>query len=114
MLETDRNLALERAVEVLRAGGVIAFPTDTVYGIGAIVSRPDAAEKIYRIKDRPADKPLQVLVADVSQISGMVREMPEVGRRLAEHFLPGGLTLILWRNAAVPDAIVCGGDTVAV
>ncbi|MBI4496460.1 MAG: threonylcarbamoyl-AMP synthase [Chloroflexi bacterium] len=112
--QEQRDAAVRRAVAALRRGGVIAFPTDTVYGVGAALSHPDAIARIYTIKERPPDKPLQVLLADVGQIPLVARAVPGPAQRLAARFLPGGLTLVLWRTPAVPDVVTTGGETVAV
>jgi L-threonylcarbamoyladenylate synthase len=103
----------ELGIRVLQEGGVIAFPTDTVYGIGANPFDEQAVAKIYRIKQRPRHLALPLLLSDKSELEGVARAIPEVAWRLVEHFLPGGLTLILPKAPAVPH-IVAPGDTVAV
>jgi L-threonylcarbamoyladenylate synthase len=101
------------ALEVLRDGGIVAFPTDTVYGLGADPANVRAVERIYRVKKRPPGLPLPLLLADASDISRFAESVPEVAWRLAERFLPGGLTLVLRRGASVPPWVVAGGGTVA-
>jgi L-threonylcarbamoyladenylate synthase len=112
-LPRDLQQAIAAAAEVLRKGGLVVFPTDTVYGVGALAWDPAAVQRIYVVKERPADKPLQVMLARVEEIES-VAEMTPVARALAERFLPGGLTLVLRRRPNVPDAITAGGETVAV
>lgn len=110
----DRELhsQIEAASRVLRAGGVVAFPTETVYGLGADVTNPEAVRKIFRIKGRPAEHPLIVHIASVLLLERWAREIPEAARCLAERFWPGPLTLILPRSAHVPGVVTGGQDTV--
>jgi L-threonylcarbamoyladenylate synthase len=104
---------VELAIEVLKEGGVVAFPTDTVYGIGANAFIGQAAARIYQIKQRPRHLALPLLISSKPDLELVARVVPEVAWRLAERFLPGGLTLVLKKAAVVPD-IVAPGDTVAV
>jgi tRNA threonylcarbamoyl adenosine modification protein (Sua5/YciO/YrdC/YwlC family) len=86
------------AAAALRAGLVVLIPTDTVYGLAVDPTRPGATDRLFRLKARPTDVPLPVLAADEVQAFGLAAEVPEVGRRLAERFWPGGLTLVLRRR----------------
>jgi len=86
--------SLKRAAEVLNSGGVVIFPTETVYGIGALITKEEAVKRIYEIKKRPPDKPLQVLIADPKQAEFMAQEISKKARELMESFWPGPLTLI--------------------
>lgn len=104
----------ESAVEVLRRGGVVAFPTDTVYGLGASAILEPALKRIYQVKRRPFNLALPLLLADVSDIEKVAATVPRVAWRLASCFLPGGLTLVLHKAAWVSSIITAGGDTVAV
>jgi len=104
--------AIARAAEVLRGGGLVAFPTETVYGLGADALAPAAIAKIFLAKQRPADNPLIVHVADVDGARALVREFPALAGRAATLW-PGPLTLVLRRNERVPDATTAGQDTVA-
>jgi L-threonylcarbamoyladenylate synthase len=104
---------LAAAADILRAGGIGVFPTDTVYGVGAHAFKEDALRRIYTVKGRPADKPLQLLLASVGDME-TVAEVTRYARLLAQRFLPGGLTIILRRRLVVLDAVTAGGDTVAV
>lgn len=113
-----RNHALKRqiklAVEVLKRGGLVAYPTDTVYGLGANPLNERAVSRIYEIKNRPRNLPLPLLLADKSDLLKVALIVPEIAWRLVEQFWPGGLTLVVKKNAWVPDSITAGGDTVAV
>ena len=105
---------LSRAVAVLRAGGLVAFPTETVYGLGADAANPAAVRSIFEAKGRPAAHPVIVHLADAVQLANWAREVPEAARRLARKFWPGPLTVILRRASAVSDVVTGGQDTVAV
>ncbi|MCP3064117.1 threonylcarbamoyl-AMP synthase [Myxococcus sp. K38C18041901] len=104
---------VERAVEVLRSGGVIALPTETVYGLAANAEDELAVRRVFAIKGRPATHPLIVHLAGVEHLSSWAREVPEAARRLAEAFWPGPLTMVLPRTPRATDAITGGQDTVA-
>ncbi|MDN5751802.1 MAG: threonylcarbamoyl-AMP synthase [Nitrosospira sp.] len=108
----DAHSQIGSAVAVLRAGGTVAFPTETVYGIGADVSNSSAVQRIFEIKKRPADHPLIVHFADASRLHHWACEVPEQASRLAERFWPGPLTLILPRSRHVPKNVTGGQDTV--
>jgi len=112
MINPDLQSQIETAAAILRKGGVVAMPTETVYGLAADAANPEAVKRIFQIKGRPADHPLIVHVADKSQLGYWAREVPEAARVLAEHFWPGPLTLILPRHKHVPDAVTGGQDTV--
>lgn len=112
MSDRERHTQIEAAARQLRAGGVVAFPTETVYGLGADAANPEAVRKIFEIKGRPADHPLIVHIADAALLDRWAREIPEAARRLAERFWPGPLTLILRRQPHVLDAVTGGQDTV--
>jgi len=105
---------INKGVSILRAGGIAAYPTDTVYGLGASASLPRAVERIYEVKERPLNMPLPLLLSDVSQITGVTESVPEIAWSLIHAFLPGALTLVLKKSSSVPDIISGGGTTVAV
>jgi L-threonylcarbamoyladenylate synthase len=105
---------VEQAVFILKEGGIVAFPTDTVYGLGAAVSLPQAVERVYEVKERAKNMPLPLLLADKSQIDEVAEPVPPVARLLAEKFLPGALTMVLFKSRAVPDTVTGGGKTVAI
>ncbi len=102
------------AAETIRAGGLVAFPTETVYGLGANALERCAVEKIFRAKDRPASDPLIAHIADLSQLSRLAESVPDLAYRLFQQFAPGALTLVLKKRAAVPANLSAGMDTVAV
>jgi L-threonylcarbamoyladenylate synthase len=112
-LKMSTEEQVELAIEVLKEGGVVAFPTDTVYGIGANAFIEQAVAKIYQIKQRPRHLAMPLLISSKADLERVARSVPEIAWRLAERFLPGGLTLVLKKAAIVPD-IVAPGDTVAV
>jgi L-threonylcarbamoyladenylate synthase len=107
----DRDI--DRAVGVLRAGGLVAFPTETVYGLGADAGNSTAVHGIFEAKGRPANHPVIVHLADASQLADWAREVPEAARSLARRFWPGPLTLVLSRANGVSDVVTGGQDTVA-
>jgi len=104
---------IEKGVEILRKGGVIAFPTDTVYGLGADAFNPTAVERIYEIKDRPKHRQLPLLIADVERLATLAKPIPEIAWFLARRFWPGGLTLVLPKTDSLP-AYLASGSTIAV
>ena len=104
---------IEKGIYLLRQGGVVAYPTDTVYGLGAWASLPQAVERVFEIKERPRNRPLPLLLADISQIEEFAEEVPDYARPLINRFLPGALTLVLARSSVVPDTVTGGGTTVA-
>lgn len=110
-LGTD-DADLERGASWLREGALVALPTETVYGLGADASSPDAVRRIFAAKGRPADHPVIVHLPSASAIDDWASEVPEPARRLAERFWPGPLTLILKRSDRVDDVITGGQDTV--
>lgn len=105
---------MERAVATLRAGGLVAFPTETVYGLGADAANPDAVKKVFAAKGRPHNHPLIVHLASVAQLNDWVRDVPPAAQTLAKKFWPGPLTLIFKRAAKVSDLVTGGQDTVAI
>ena len=111
-LEIEKQIKC--GIAILKDGGLVAFPTDTVYGLGACFDNLDAVKRIYEVKKRPYDMGLPLLVAGESQISEVVEYIPDVARLLIKRFLPGGLTLVLPRAQSVPDIVTGGGETVAV
>lgn len=103
---------IQAAAELLRAGETVAFPTETVYGLGADASNPLAVRKIFEIKGRPSYHPLIVHIAAASQLPAWAQNIPDAAWRLAEAFWPGPLTLILQRSSQVPNEVTGGQDTV--
>jgi len=103
---------IRRAAEILRAGGLVAFPTETVYGLGADASNAKAVARLYATKGRPADHPVIVHFASADRAFTWASEVPEAARKLAERFWPGPLTLILKRSNLAKDFVTGGQDTV--
>ena len=108
------DAAIERAVAVLKRGGLVAFPTETVYGLGADASNSAAIRKLYEAKGRPGDHPVIVHLADVTQLGEWARELTPVAKRLAARFWPGPFTMIVKRAPHVIDAVTGGQDTVGI
>ena len=105
---------IEEAGRIIRKGGLVAFPTETVYGLGGDALNPESSKKIYAAKGRPSDNPLIVHIADKRDLYRIVREVPEKAKKLMEAFWPGPLTMIFYKNELVPQATTGGLDTVAV
>ena len=116
MVNLSREIALQvdKAIEILKAGGIVAFPTDTVYGLGGDAFNSEVAERIYRVKQRPRSLPLPVLLADSTQVAAVVDFTPGIARFLMKRFWPGGLTLVLPKGASLPEIISAGSDKVAI
>ena len=110
---TDAS-AIEQAAAILRNGGLVVIPTETVYGLAANALDAEAVKKIYIAKGRPSDNPLIVHISAFDEIYPLVKEVPEAAKRLAEKFWPGPLTVILPKSGAVPDETSGGLDTVAI
>lgn len=105
---------IAQAGAVIRAGGLVAFPTETVYGLGANALDPEAIAGIFRAKERPTYDPLIVHLSEVGGLYDIVSLVPDIALELAAHFWPGPLTLVLPRSSRVPLQVTAGGDTVAV
>lgn len=113
---SEKNIfkAIDRAVAILREGGIVAFPTDTVYGVGADTLNPKAVEKIYLAKRRPRDKPLPVLVSSIDDVRKVAAELPPIFAELTARFWPGALTLIVKAKDILPPEVTAGRKTIAV
>ncbi|MFI5334176.1 MAG: L-threonylcarbamoyladenylate synthase [Chlamydiales bacterium] len=105
---------IERAATLLRRGELVAFPTETVYGLGAPISNNEAIAKIFSTKGRPHDNPLIVHISNTDDVARLAREIPEEFYLLAKRFWPGPLTVVLKRAGTVPASISAGLDTVAI
>lgn len=103
---------LQKAVQILRQGGLVAFPTETVYGLGADARRDDAVNRIFAAKGRPATNPLIVHIHDIAAARSYAGHWPEKAQSLAEHFWPGPLTLIVQKTNAISSIVTAGGPTV--
>lgn len=106
--------ALKEAGQIIREGGLVAFPTETVYGLGADAMNAEAAAKIYAAKGRPSDNPLIVHIVDMEQVDMLAKEIPEAAKKIMEAFWPGPLTIILNKRDEVPDGTTGGLKTVAI
>ena len=103
---------VQRAAELLHQGGLVAFPTDTVYGLGAVVFNEDAVEKIYLAKDRPPDKAIPILLSSAEYMDLVAAGIGSTATRLAQRFWPGPLTIVVPKSDRVPDAVA--GTTVGI
>jgi L-threonylcarbamoyladenylate synthase len=113
-LAIDDPSALGRAVELLRRGELVAFPTDTVYGVGAHALIEEGVARLFQVKQRPVDLPIPLLLPEETAMEAVCVDIPPVAWRLAARFWPGGLSLVLARSHVVPAAVTAGGSTVAV
>lgn len=115
ILPGDSDAALREAAELLQSGETVAFPTDTVYGLGAHALDAGAVQKIYEAKGRPSDKPLIILICDKKQLGEIAADISETAQKLIDTFWPGPLTLVFkQRPDTVPDYVTRGLKTVAV
>lgn len=105
---------IQMAAEVLKLGGLVAFPTETVYGLGADAFNAEAVRNVFEAKGRPPDNPLIVHIAEFNQIKSLTGEIPEVGKILADAFWPGPLTLVVKSSPSIPKVVTGGLETVAV
>jgi L-threonylcarbamoyladenylate synthase len=109
-VETERISAhhpesFARAVQVLQRGGLVAFPTDTVYGLGADIYNPQAIDRLYEVKERTSEKPIPILLASADNVQLVAKELPPAAKLLAERFWPGPLTLVVWRQPSLPPEL---------
>lgn len=113
ILNPDKE-GMEKAANIIRNGGTVAFPTETVYGLGASALDPEAIEKIYKAKGRPSDNPLIVHISDISELSKVVYDMDGYISAIADEFWPGPLTLVCKKSDEIPNQVTGGLDTVAI
>lgn len=112
LLITDNDMT--PAAEIIKSGGLVAVPTETVYGLAANGLDGNAVMKIYEVKNRPETKPISLLVSGMADAEKFCREIPDAAYLLAEKFWPGPLTMVLKKRGSVPDIVTAGGDTVGV
>ena len=110
----DIQQQVERGISILRHGGIVAYPTDTVYGLGACANLHRAVERVYQVKERPRNMPFPLLLADTAQIARVADPVPPVAWLLIHNFLPGSLTIVLHKSNSVPDIITAGEATIAI
>jgi L-threonylcarbamoyladenylate synthase len=113
ILAADSPLAIPRAIEILRSGGLVAFPTDTVYGVGALVFDEQAVKSIYIAKERPAEKAIPVLIGDAVDLNQVAEEIPKSAAKLIARFWPGPLTVLVPKRPSLPQ-VVSATSTVGV
>ena len=118
LVKQTKNDDIKAAGAVLKQGGIVAFPTDTVYGLGAVFDDEEAVKKIFAAKGREEKKPLSILVSDASQVQLLAKmensEMAGKAKRLMETYWPGALTLIFRKKEGIPDAVTAGGETIGI
>lgn len=105
ILAIDDDGALQTAAAVLNTGGVVALPTDTVYGVGALAFDGEAVTQLYVVKQRPPEKAIPLLIGDVQQLGQVAAQITAMAEKLAQRFWPGPLTIVVPRHAAIPDAV---------
>ena len=113
-MQTTLTDSAKEAADLLNSGGVVAFPTETVYGLGAGICHPEAIKKVFHAKGRPGDNPLIVHIYSLEQLADVADEINPAARLLIEHFFPGPLTLVLKKNPRVPYSVTAGLETVGV
>lgn len=113
LFSTEEN-EINEAGKIIRNGGLVAFPTETVYGLGASAFDADAAKKIYAAKGRPSDNPLIVHICDKAQIADIAAEIPNAAQIVIDKFMPGPVTIILKKKSVVPNDVTAGLETVAI
>lgn len=105
---------MREAGDVIRAGGLVGFPTETVYGLAADAFNTDAVARVYDVKGRPAGNPLPVQVADADEVSKLARDVPDTARRLMDAFFPGPLTIVLFASHDLPELVTAGTGKVGI
>jgi L-threonylcarbamoyladenylate synthase len=105
LVATDSPNAIQKALDVLNNGGLVAFPTDTVYGVGALAFDGRAVEAIYAAKDRPVEKAVPVLIGDTADMEKVGLDIPQIAYRLAARFWPGSLTIVIPKKPTLPEAV---------
>ena len=105
ILAATSSDAITRALEILSAGGLVAFPTDTVYGVGALAFDGEAVQSIYTAKDRPVEKAIPVLIGDMEDLDKIAIDIPNMAQKLASRFWPGPLTILVPKKLSLPKAV---------
>jgi L-threonylcarbamoyladenylate synthase len=110
----EMHMAVRRASEVLRGGGVILYPTDTVYGLGCLAGNTDAVRRVYTVKGRPETRPSLVLVDSVAMAEGLAADIPALARKIMRLFWPGPVTLVLKASAGIPEPLTAGTGKIGI
>jgi L-threonylcarbamoyladenylate synthase len=105
IIRSDFPEAISQALSILRRGGLVALPTDTVYGVGSLAFNGKAVESIYAAKDRPIEKAIPILIGDPNDFDKVAVNIPDMARKLAARFWPGPLTLVVPKNLSLPDSV---------
>ncbi|MEZ5307447.1 MAG: L-threonylcarbamoyladenylate synthase [Pyrinomonadaceae bacterium] len=113
-MKTIITESVREAAGILRRGGIVAFPTETVYGLGAPIFNPSSISRIFEAKSRPADNPLIAHISDLSQIEDLTEFLPDYGKRIIDAFYPGPLTIVVRKKPTVPDIATAGLDSVGI
>ena len=113
-LNADKKEDIVKAAQIIKDGGLVGMPTETVYGLAANALNGKAVADIFKAKGRPMDNPLIVHISDFNQIYKLVKEVPDDAKKLAKAFWPGPMTIILPKSDIIPDEVSAGLDTVAV
>ena len=111
--EMDYN-KLRQTAEILKKGGIVIFPTETVYGIGVNGLDVKAIEKLYKLKKRPHNKPISLLVSDIDMLNLIAKDITDLEYKIMQRFFPGPLTIVLKKRKIVPDILTAGQDTVGI
>ncbi|NLF36165.1 MAG: threonylcarbamoyl-AMP synthase, partial [Clostridiaceae bacterium] len=114
LFNTVNEESLKESADIIKSGGIVAFPTETVYGLGADALNPNAIEKIFLAKGRPNDNPLIIHIHNISVLDKYVKEIPSVLTMLSKLYMPGPLTVVLKKKDIIPNNVTAGLDTVAV
>lgn len=112
--KNNNSKKLEIPANIIRQGGIVVFPTETVYGIGTNGLNKEAVERLYKIKERPLNKPISLLVSDFEMIEKVAKNITEVEYSIMKKFFPGPLTIILTKQDVVPNIVTSGGNTVGI
>ena len=110
----DNTKNLKIAANIIKNGGIVIFPTETVYGIGTNGLNEEAVKKLYEVKDRPLNKPISLLVSNFDMINQVAEDITEMEYKIMKNFFPGPLTIILNKKSCVPDILTANGNTVGI
>lgn len=114
MKKENKLEKLQEVAEIIKNGGIVVFPTETVYGIGTNGLNKEAIKRLYEIKQRPQEKPISLLVNSIEMIEQIAKDITEIEYKIIKEFFPGSITIILKKKDIVPDILTANGDTVGV